>query len=312
MKKTVNITERAVMIALDFKKLGNSKRLSDGQFEVEADKAMVRASKKLLDSAELKAISHVDSGVRAFLKIRALPSLFKGGFYLIPIPLVEEVEARLTEFAKLRKERVETFVEAYPELMKEAKKLLKGVFSGSDYLTPDDVRAQFGFEWRYINFGVPAQLAKIREELYAKEKDKAAKHWAQATSEMTTLLRANMAELVEHMNDRLEPGEDGKPKTFKASTIDNLNDFLKNFDARNITDDKELKSVVMKARALVKGIDADKLRSNEELRAKMKTGMKGLRKQLDKLVVIKGKRKIRFAEDGSGAKAPAAGEGGAE
>lgn len=304
----LGIADKALMLSVEFHRLGNTRRLRNSQFQVDADPKMVRASKRLLDSDELKKISRFDGEVRDYIARRALPSMFKGGFWMLPIPMLDEVDAQLEKFAEDRAPLVEDFVKAYPALMDEAATLLRGTFNTSDYLTEDEVRRQFGLSWRYVSFGVPEQLEAIKKEVYDREQAKASAHWETATEEMQNLLRAAMADLVDHMVERLETGKDGKQKIFKASMIGNIMEFINTFDARNITEDAQLKELVKKARDLTEGVDAETLRTDEQLRAKLKIGMSGLKAKLDEIVVVKASRKIRYEEDEapSGAAAAAA------
>lgn len=295
--KALNITDKAVMLSLHFAKLGITRRLGDDQFEVEADKKFVRANKRLLNSAELKRIRRYDSSIRKFVRAQALPSLFKGGFFMVPTALVEKVDKTLSTMAEARALLVDEFTEAYPSLIESAKESLRDIFNENDYIAADEVKDAFAFGWRYINFGVPAQLAQIKQEIYEKEQAKAEKHWEQATAAMQNLLRANMQELVEHIAERLETTAEGKPKVFKASTIENITDFLSTFDARNITDDRDLKALVDKAKKLTKGVDAEKLRDDEQLRAEFKLGMADVKAALDKMVIDKPSRKLRLDEE---------------
>ncbi len=122
---------------------------------------------------------------------------------------------------------------------------------------------------------------------------------AQASSEIQQVLRETMAGLVQHMADRLQTSEDGKPLRFKNSTVSNLVEFLANFEFRNVTDDTELQNLVAQARQMLQGVDAEDLRSTGELRTKVQQGMTNLAAQLDTLVVRAGGRKFRFEEDES-------------
>lgn len=293
----LNITDKTVMVSVDFHRIGNSRKLPISQFEVDAEKEMIRASKRLLKSNELKAVNRFDGNVRSYIASRALPSMFKQGFWIVPNQLVEELDAQLVEFSEQRKPLVEAFVTAYPQLMAEASTLLRTTFRESDYLSEGDVRDQFRFNWRYVSFGVPAELEEIKAEVYKREQDKAIAHWDQATNEIQQLLRASMADLVGHMVERLTPTEDGKAKIFKGSMIENITDFLKTFEARNVTDDTELAELVAKATSLTKGLEADKLRTDEELRKAMQIGMNNIKAELDTMVIVKPGRKIRYDED---------------
>jgi hypothetical protein len=106
-----------------------------------------------------------------------------------------------------------------------------------------------------------------------------------------------MAKLVQHMADRLKVGPDGKPLRFKETTVENLVEFLMNFEFRNVTDDNELQELVSQARDLMQGVTADDLRTTGDLRSKLQQGMTGIAAQLDTLLVRTGGRKFRFDED---------------
>jgi hypothetical protein len=292
----LNITDRAIVLAVDFHKLGNHRKLKNHQYDVDADRKMITASKRLLDSAELKKLSRFDSKIRDYVSARALPSMFKG-FWLVPYDLLEQVDSQLEQFAKERRDIVEEFLTAYPKLIEKSAELLRTTFNPNDYPTVEQVRSTFGLYWRYVSFGVPEQLEQIKADVFKREQEKAAKHWEAATEEMRNLLRANMSEMVDHMIDRLEPGEDGKVKVFRASMMDGVHDFISTFEARNITDDSQLKTLVSKARDLVDGVAHENLKTDAELRAKIKAGMAKIKKQLDPLVVVRPTRKLRFGEE---------------
>jgi hypothetical protein len=120
---------------------------------------------------------------------------------------------------------------------------------------------------------------------------------AEAADEIQQVLRTAMGELVGHMRDRLKEGPDGKPLKFKESTVSKLVEFLDTFEFRNVTDDMELSALVGKARELLKGVDAEDLRTTAHLRGKVQQGMAEIAAQLDTMVVKKGTRKFRIEEE---------------
>jgi hypothetical protein len=277
--------------------MGNTRKVSTSQIEADADKALLRVSKHLLDSAELKAIRQFDGEIRRYLYNICLP--FEIGIHLLPIAALETVENRLRQFAVDRVQLIDAFLTAYPSLCQDAAQRLRGLYNPADYPPIDDVRQQFGLSWQYVSFGVPDQLKGISQDVWEQEREKAAQRMAQASSEIQQVLRETMAGLVQHMADRLQTSEDGKPLRFKNSTVSNLVEFLANFEFRNVTDDTELQNLVAQARQMLQGVDAEDLRSTGELRRKVQQGMTNLAAQLDTLVVRAGGRKFRFEEDES-------------
>ena len=99
------------------------------------------------------------------------------------------------------------------------------------------------------------------------------------------MLRASLAEMVSRLRDRLTEEPDGKAKRLRESTVQKLRDFLSSFDFRNVTNDRELKEQVEKARALLGGISTDAIRNTNTLRARIREGMAEIATQMDALVV---------------------------
>lgn len=293
----VDLAKKTVCIKVRLSTMGNTRKVSTSQIEADADKDLLRVSKHLLASAELKAIGRFDGEIRRFLYNICLP--FEIGIHLLPIAALETVECRLRQFAEDRKQLVTAFTKAYPSLCQDAAKRLRGLYNPADYPPVEDVEREFGFSWQYVSFGVPEQLKGISREVWEQEREKAAQRMAEASSEIQLVLRESMAKLVQHMTDRLKEGPDGKPLRFKESTVSNLVEFLANFEFRNVTDDQELQALASQARQLLQGVSADDLRTTTDLRAKVQQGMAGIAAQLDTMLTRSGGRKFRFDEEES-------------
>jgi hypothetical protein len=67
------LSKQTVFIKLHLGLLGNSRKVSSSQVAVDADKALIRVSKTLLDSPELQAIRTLDGDIRHFLYDMCLP-----------------------------------------------------------------------------------------------------------------------------------------------------------------------------------------------------------------------------------------------
>ena len=306
-----NLTDKTVCVNVSFGFLGNSKKVpaTDIQerddepekgfecpVEVDADKTMVRVTKKLLESKELSAIHKVDSGLKGWLREHCLPSLFRGGIYLVPIALIQKVEAQLSAAAPKRAELVEAFLTVYEACRADAKERLKDLFDPKDYPAIEFVRAKFSFEWQYVTFSTPGKLKEISAEFFQQEQQKAEAHWKQATEEITLLLRGGMKDLVDHLLDRLTPGDNGKPKRLNKAAVENINEWLANFSLRNVTDDAALSKLVEEAKLLVAGADVKELRKNEAARDGLRKQFTAVKQQLDLLVEEAGSRKIVFED----------------
>jgi len=291
----LGLAQKAVCIKVRLQRLGNTRKVSTSQIEVDTDKALIRVSKHLIDSTELRQITNFDAEVRRYLYNTCLP--FEVGIHLCPFALLEQVEGRLRKLAEDRQSLVAVFLSAYPALCHEAATRLRTLYNPQDYPPIEYVRGQFGFTWQYVSFGVPEQLREISTRIWEGEREKAAQVMAEAAEEIQQVLRVAMGELVAHMRDRLKDGPEGKPLKFKESTVAKLVEFLGTFEFRNVTDDGELQGLVEKARTLLAGVTTDDLRTTADVRARVQQGMAEIASELDTMIVKKPCRKFRFEAD---------------
>src|SRR5436853_3248945 len=129
--KGQDLVQRTVCVKVRLGRLGNTRKVSNSQVEVDTDKSLIRVSKHLLDSKELHTIANFDGEIRRYLYDTCLP--FEPGIHLCPLALLEQMEGRLREFAAQRKELIETFLTAYPTLCQEAAKRLRSLYNPADY-----------------------------------------------------------------------------------------------------------------------------------------------------------------------------------
>ncbi len=290
--------DRAICLSLRLRRFGNSRKLSSEAVEVDADKRLIGVRKRLLEGDELRAITRMDSSILGYVYSRSLPSVFRDGIYLVPVELVQEVDEKLSEMAREREALVEAFCSVYPSLIEDAASRLRSVFDPRDYPSVETIRETFGFEWLYVDLGVPSGLKGVSRSLWLKESEKQKKLWEEAMGEVRQVLRAQLQALVEHMVDRLSgKNEDGKPRIFRDSLVRNMEDFLATFDARNITDDADLKGLVEKARRLMQGVGPALLREAPTVRETVAQGFERLQTAMDGMMIERPSRAIRFDDE---------------
>jgi len=289
-----DLARKTVCIKIQRSRLGNSRKVSAAQVEVDTDKTLLRISKRLFDCPEYKAIANFDAEISRYLESKCLP--FEKGVHLCPLPLLGEVDRKLKKFAGERPALVEAFLAVYPTICAQAPERHRALHDPRDFPSVERVREAFWFSWRYVSFGVPDKLREIAPELWDEERNKAAQLMTDAAEEAQQVMRTALAELVQHLADRLQTSEEGKPVRLHKSAVSKLLDFLDTLDFRNVTNDAELKRLAGEARSLIEGVNVKDLKSAAELRDRVRNGMQQIATQLDSLLVSKG-RKIRFDED---------------
>jgi hypothetical protein len=290
-----DLAQKTVCVKVRLGLLGNTRKVGASNIEVDADKELIRVTKVLIDSEELRMIGRLDGQLRRYLEDTCLP--FEAGIHLLPLPVLEAVDDKLQEFERKRSDLVEAFLSAYPALCQQAAARLRTLYDPRDYPPIEFVRSRFAFTWQYVSFGVPGQLREISAKVFENEREKAARLMSEASQEIQQVLRSALAEMVEHLRERLTDDADGRPRQLRESAVQKLRAFLDTFDFRNVTDDRELKEEVEKARALLKDVNTDAIRNVDAMRAQVREGMAAIASRLDAMIIKRPSRKFRWAED---------------
>ena len=106
------------------------------------------------------------------------------------------------------------------------------------------------------------------------------------------MFQDQLAELVEHLVERLSSDESGKQKTFRDSTISNLNEFFTRFQQLSIGSSEELKQLVTQAQSIIRGVEPQRLRDNNAMRQRIASQMSAVQASLDGMVIDRPRRNI--------------------
>jgi hypothetical protein len=88
----------------------------------------------------------------------------------------------------------------------------------------------------------------------------------------------------------LKPGEDGKPKGFKDSSLDNLKDFFDRFRQLNVTNNEQLEALVNRAQQTVGSVEGKELRKSEQARADIANTLDQLSQDLGAMIAPRKRR----------------------
>ncbi len=101
-----------------------------------------------------------------------------------------------------------------------------------------------------------------------------------------------LAKLVSHLTERLSGQEDGKPKVFRDSAIENLTEFFERFRHLNVRSNEQLDGLVAQAQRTIRGVEPQQLRDNSGLRQQVATQLAGVQATLDGMLVDRPRRRI--------------------
>ncbi len=290
---------RATMAAIKvvFTWLGTTKTLSTDQKIVAADVfgadgACISASKRLLDPKHpaLAAVTKIKGRVTKFWKDNSLP-FPEGGIRLIRHDQIAEFDETLNSFRAELDDAVVELERHYDEMRSAARERLGSLFNPSDY--PATLIGAFGIEHSFPAVEAPEYLRELNPEVYRQECDRVQARFTEAVEQAEQMFFEQLAGLVDHLVERMSGTEDGKPKTFRDTTVDNLNEFFARFRQLNIGGNAELEELVERAESIVSGVEPQQLRDNATLRQHIATQMSTVQANLDGLLIDRPRRNIQ-------------------
>lgn len=262
----------------------------------QVDKSFVKVTKRLFDCKEYDAAVKLGDEARKEVAKYAVPAPWVGkGFAMMKVEAWEPLVAALAVTREKLDTAVSTFAEVYLDRAREAQVELakNGIpWNPTEYPSLDDVRNGFSIEWAPMAFDLPAALAGVSAKAFQEAKAEAEVRFENAMERAETALLAEVKGLVDRMVERLQPGEDGKPRIFRDSLVGNLREFLDTAPFRNVTDSAELDQVVSELRRLLGNETAEALRKSEGMRDIVRTGMEAVAEKLEACIVQAPARKI--------------------
>ncbi len=295
-----NIFNRALALNLEIGRFGTRKKVRSSAVQTDADHTMLHISKDILDADEFKALARFDSETRNYIWRKSLPSQFRNGIQLIPFEDVTPVDEYLTQRVSERDALIEKAIARLDPIKADAETRLGSLFNDRDYPSDQKIRNCYSMTWNFVEFGTPGKLkslnARLFERMLAQEKQRAVNE----VDQIRLMLRAGMAEIVEHMVDRLTPEADGKKKVFRDSMVDNVKEFLSDFEHKNIIDDAELAALVKQANEIMDGVTAKDLRTDEGFRDFTREQFSNMKGVLDAMMKDAPSRKFHLRAEDTG------------
>jgi hypothetical protein len=249
----------------------------------DTDRKMIHVHKDILACQELNAISLLDSQIRSYIRRNTYPTDFGNGVYIMPLAILDEVDQRLISFQEERERLIDAFCLVYEDRKKDAKARLGRFYNENDYPPIDSVASRFSFKVQCLAFEVPENLAKVRKEIFDREKAKAEESWSKTFAMVQDALKTGLKDVVSHMVERLTPDANGNKKRFKDATVLNLLDFLGSFEKRNIVNDKALNELVEQAKFALKDVNVNSIREDDDVRQSVLTSFNEIKNKLSNM-----------------------------
>jgi hypothetical protein len=283
-------------IRLSFTWLGVRKTLTPEQkaqaaerFDAEGD--FLSAGKKLIDTKHpaFKAVTNVRGRAQAYWRGISLP-FPEPGIRLIRQDDLAAVDVQLTSHKAELDEAVWRLDEHFDELKTAARRRLGRLYNPADY--PESLRGLFDLAWDFPSVEPPAYLQRLSPQLYQQECQRVAARFDEAVRLAEQAFLEELAKLVDHLTERLSGQEDGKPKVFRDSAVENLTEFFERFRHLNIRSSEQLDELVARAHRAMRGVEPQQLRDSHTIRQEVATQLAGVQSVLDGLLVDRPRRNI--------------------
>lgn len=249
------------------------------------------AAKKLLDTSHpaFRAVSSAKSRTIAYWRGISLPYP-EPGIRLIRQDDIPTFTVQLTTLQADLAEAVEALSNQYQELKTAARKRLGRLYSSADY--PATLVGLFEVSYDFPSVEPPDYLRQLSPQLYAQEASRVAARFEEAVQLAEQAFTEELSKLVSHLTERLAGSDDGKPKVFRDSAVENLQEFFSRFRHLNVRSSHELDELVGQAQRIVRGVQPQALRDNQSLRQELATQLSGVQSVLDGMLVDRPRRNI--------------------
>ena len=275
---------------------GTRKTLSSEQKAQAADTfhaegKYLSANKKLIDTSDVtfRAVTAVKTQANAFFKGSSLP-FPEPGIRLIPQGSLDQINDRMNAFCSDLADAVEILDARFDALKFEARDRLGDLFCESDY--PTSLIGLFEIAWDFPSAEPPDYLRRLNPKLYQQECERVKSRFDEAVQMAEVAFTEELNKMVEHLAERLTGADDGTPKVFRDSAVENLTEFFERFKRLNIGSSEELDQIVDRARRVIDGIAPQSLRDSDSLRTRINSQLAAVQSSLDGLMVDRPRRNI--------------------
>lgn len=295
------LRQQTLAVRVKHEKLGVRKALTRGQLrraaeEFAADAQVLSAAKKLIDTRDpaYRAVVNVRTRATAYWRDTTTP-FPEPGVRLIRRDRVQPFESKMSGFRSELNQAVAALQSHYEELKVRACQQLGDLFNPDDY--PPRVDGEFDLDWDYPSFEPPAFLRDLHPQLYEQEVERVRGRFEEAVRLTEQALMTKLHEMVAHLAERLRGDADGKPKVFRDTAVERLNEFFGQFRELDIGSSAELQTLVDRAQAAVKGVNAGDLRGDQSVRLRVAEQLGEIQQAMDGLMVNRPKRAINLEDE---------------
>ena len=233
----------------------------------------------------LKDIKKYESKIRA-RHIHLTMPWGERGSRLLPTSKLMDHKQEIGAMRQILEDKWDKFIQAYPDIKRDAYLHLGTLYDPIDYPTVDEVRAKFSFRLAYnplpesgdFRIDVPNQeMQELREQYEANMADRISEAMQSAWERVADQVRTMTDKLSITMDDEGKTS-DGKSVRYHDTFVKNATDLCDLLAHLNITNDARLDQARLDLRNAVQGVDVNMLKqpTNHNTRANVKAKLDGI------------------------------------
>jgi hypothetical protein len=257
----------------------------------QADRDLFSASKIILDTKNraYRAVVAVRSEATSYWRTVTLP-FPEAGIRLLPQNSLGLFANTMAGFRERLQLAVSDLAGQYEHIKSEAQRRLGALFNPSDY--PRTLDGMFDLEVSYPTIDPPNYLMALNPEVFRQEQARVRERFEGAVALAEQAFAAELQQLVAHLAERLTGQQDGQPKIFRDSAVENLREFFERFQQLNIRSNSDLDSLVDQAQQTIAGIEPQQLRDSTRLRQMVARNFEQIQAAVGDLLVDRPRRNI--------------------
>lgn len=256
-----------------------------------AEGEFLSAGKKLIDTrhAAFKSVTAIRGRIIQTWKGMTLPYP-EPGIRLLSRNRIENFDELLRDLSQELSDSVSNLDRHFSELKRAAQNRLGRLFNSADY--PASLEGLFEVSWDYPSIEPPDYLRQLSPELYEEECRRVSARFEEAVQLAESAFIEELSKMISHLTERLAGAEDGKPKIFRDSAIENLREFFERFRELNVRSNDQLDTLVNQCQRIVGGTLPQTLREDPAMRSRIAGQLSAVGASLDGLLVDRPRRNL--------------------
>lgn len=275
---------------------GNQRKVTDAQkitaaSTFNADAQYVSMSKKLLDNKDpaWKKLVKIRGSMEELWKRHTIPYP-EPGIRLMKRDKIGNFDQQFFEYQQKLYSAEQEFDIRLPEIIEQQRQRLGRLFNREDY--PDTIVGACKIECYPVSITAPDYLKSINPALYQQAVARIKASFEESLLMTEQAFAADLSQMIDHAVERLSGSEDGTPKIFRDSIINNLKDFFERFNDLNTGSSKELEKIVADAKRIVESTNPEDLRKSKNIREIICTKLAPVNAALDGFMVNRSSRNL--------------------